>query len=241
MKQIWIIAMREFKSFFDSLMAYILITLFLLFTWFFTWIWQGNVLESGQADLRNFFNISRWTLFIFIPAITMKMISEERRSGTIELLLTKPLTDWQFVTGKFLSSLLLIAVTLGLTLVYYFSVWGIGPVDHGEAITGYFGLLLLSSAYISIGLFCSSITKNQIEAFLLSIAITLLFHLIFDLLGSVTFGIIGETMDYLSVSSHYRSITRGVVDTKDLIYFVSIVLTGLFLAESNLAKRNYGK
>lgn len=241
MKLIWILAKRELRSFFDSLMAYILIVLFLLFTWFFTWISQNNILVYGQADLRIFFEISFWTLFVFIPAVTMKMVSEERRSGTIELLLTKPITDWQFIAGKFLASFLLIAIALGLTLINYFSIWNIGPVDHGQVWTGYFGLLLMSSAYISIGILCSALTKNQIEAFLLSIFIGLFFHLIFGWVAAMFSGFMAEVLNYISVTTHYLSITRGVVDSKDIIYFVSIVFIGLFLAESNLAKRNYGK
>lgn len=241
MKQIWIISSRELKSFFDSLMAYILIVLFLVFSGFLTWLGPGNILDSGQADLRQFFGIAFWTLFIFIPAVTMKMVAEEKKSGTIELLLTKPVSDWQFLVGKFWASLLLIAITLGLTLVYYISVASIGPVDHGEIWTGYLGLLLMSSAYISIGIMCSSITTNQIEAFLLSLLIGIFFHWIFGAIASKLSGTLGDVMNYLSITTHYSSITRGVIDSKDVIFFLSIVFVGLFISESALAKRNYGK
>jgi ABC-2 type transport system permease protein len=241
MKQIWIITSREMKSFFDSLMAYILIVLFLIFNGLLTWISPGNILESGQADLRQFFGIAFWTLFIFIPAVTMKMVAEEKKSGTIELLLTKPVSDWQFLSGKFWASLLLIAVTLGLTLVYYISVASIGPVDHGEVWTGYLGLLLMSSAYISIGIMCSTITNNQIEAFLMSLFIGIFFHWIFGAVASQMSGVVAEVLNYMSITTHFGSITRGVIDSKDVIFFLSIVFTGLFISEAVLAKRNYGK
>ena len=241
MKKIWIVASRELKSYFDSLMAYIMIVLFLAFSGFFTWISTSNVFVTGQASLRQFFAIAYWTLFFFIPAVTMRQISEEKRSGTIELILTKPLTDWQFVAGKFLSSLILIGITLALTLPYYFTVWSLGPVDHGEVWTGYLGLLLMSSAYIAIGIMCSSFTKNQIEAFLLSIFIGIFFHLISKLIAMNMKGIIGRILDYVSVQTHFESISRGVIDTKDIIYFVSMVFVCLFISESILAKRNYGK
>ena len=241
MKQIWIISKRELKAFFDSLIAYFLIFLFLGFSGFLTWFGQRNVLALGQADLRWFFEMSFWTLFIFIPAVTMRMVAEERRSGTIELILTKPVTDWQFVFGKFIASLILVAISLFLTLSYYITLSSIGPVDHGEVWTGYLGLLLMSSAYISIGIMCSTITKNQIEAFLLSLIISIFFHMIFGAISSTFSGVVAEIFNYLSFTSHFGSIIRGVIDSKDIIFFLSVVFLGLFISESLLAKRNYGK
>lgn len=238
MKQIWIIAKRELKSFFDSLMAYIMIVAFLGFTGFFTWLYGADVFFVNQASLQSFFAIAYWTLFFFIPALTMRLIAEENKTGTIELLLTKPINDWQVVFGKFLGTLLLITIALTLTIPYYITVSNIGKIDHGAIWSGYLGLILMSSAYISIGLFASSITNNQIVAFLLAIFIGILFHIIFDVLANSMTGTIAGIFSYLSISTHFESISRGVIDSKDLIYFLSIIFICLFSTETILAKRN---
>ena len=175
MRPIWIIALRELNSFFDSLTAYILIVVFLGLSGFFTWLFGSDVFFIGQATMGPFFSIAYWTLFFFIPALTMKMLAEEKKSGTIELLLTKSVTDWQLVLGKFLACLLLIGIALLLTLPYYITLSFIGPVDHGAVWSGYLGMLFMSMTYISIGLFASSITNNQIVAFLLSLFIGVFF------------------------------------------------------------------
>lgn len=237
MKAIWIITKKELNSFFDSLIAYILLVLFLGFCGFFTWIYGSDVFFIGQATLRPFFSIAYWTLFIFIPAVTMRMIAEENKSGTIELLLTKPITDWQLVLGKFFAALILILITLLFTLPYVISISSLGNLDNGEALFGYLGLLLMSAVYISIGLFASSLTNNQIVAFLLALFISLFFHIIFDVLDSGFTGWLGELFGILNLSNHFESLQRGVLDSKDVIYFLSLVFLGLFLTETNLSKR----
>lgn len=238
MKKIWIIAVRELKSFFDSLTAYILIVVFLGLSGFFTWLFGSDIFFIGQATLQPFFSVAYWTLFFFTPALTMKMLAEENKSGTIELLLTKSVTDWQVILGKFLACLMLIGIALALTLPYYISVWALGPIDHGAVWCGYLGLILMSAAYISIGLFASSVTNNQIVAFLLSLFIGVFFLIIFNVLSSNFTGLLGEIFSYLSLSTHFDSISRGVVDSKDVIFFLSIAVFGLILAESSLSKRN---
>ncbi len=238
MKKIWIIALKELRSFFDSLTAYILIVVFLGLSGFFTWLFGSDIFLVGQASLQSFFSVAYWTLFFFTPALTMKMLAEENKSGTIELLLTKAVTDWDVILGKFLACLMLIGIALLLTLPYYLSVWALGPIDHGAVWCGYLGLILMSMAYISIGLFASSITNNQIVSFLLSLFIGVFFLIIFNVLSSDFTGLIGEILSYLSLSTHFDSISRGVVDSKDVIFFLSITLFGLILAESSLSKRN---
>ncbi len=238
MKKIWIIAGRELQTFFDSLMAYIMIVLFLGFSGFFTWIYGADIFFSNQASLQSFFSIAYWTLFFFIPALTMRLLAEERRSGTIELLLTRPVSDWQVVVGKFLSTFILIVIALVLTLPYYITVANIGHVDHGAVLSGYLGLLLMSAMYISIGLFASSISTNQIVGFLLALFIGIFFHIIFDVLAGNIPGFLGRLFDYLSLTSHFDSISRGVIDTKDLVYFLSIIFLGLVSTEAMLSKRN---
>lgn len=241
MKKIWVIAKKELKSFFDSLMAYIMIVVFLGFSGFFTWLYGGDVFFVNQATLQSFFGIAYWTLFFFIPALTMKLIAEEKKTGTIELLLTKPITDWHVVTGKFFATLLLITITLALTIPYYITVSKIGPIDHGAVLSGYLGLILMSATYISIGIFASSITNNQIISFLLALLIGIFFHIIFGVLSGNFTGFLGEIFNYLSLSTHFESISRGVIDSKDIIYFLSIIFLGLFLSEANLSKRNIVK
>ena len=167
----------------------------------------------------------------------MKLFAEEIRSGTIELLLTRPVNDWQVIVGKFTATLLLIITSLALTLPYYITVASIGSIDHGAVLSGYLGLILISGAYIAIGLFTSSISNNQIVAYLLALFIGIFFQIIFELLASGMSGLAGETFSFLSISTHFESISRGVIDSRDLIYFLSIILIGLFLTEVNLIRK----
>jgi ABC-2 type transport system permease protein len=238
MAKIWTIATKELRTFFDSLTAYILIVVFLGLSGFFTWLFGSDIFFIGQATLQPFFSVAYWTLFFFTPALTMRMIAEENKTGTIELLLTKSVSDWEVIVGKFLAVLMLILIALALTLPYYISVWSMGPVDHGAVWCGYLGLVLMSMAYISIGLFASSISNNQIVAFLLALFIGVFFLIIFQVLAGDFTGTIGEILDYLTITNHFQSISRGVVDSRDIIYFLSISFFGLVLAETALSKRN---
>jgi len=238
MKSIWIITKRELRSFFDSLIAYILLILFLGFSGLFTWLYGSDIFMVGQASLRSFFGIAFWTLFFFIPALTMRLLAEEKRAGTLELLLTKAVSDRQVVVGKFLAALFLILIALAFTLPYVITLSNIGNLDNGGIICGYLGLVLMSAAYISIGLFASSITRNQIVAFLSALFIGLFFHIIFDVLSNNITGMLGQILNFLSLSVHFEGISRGVIDTKDLIFFFSIIFLGLFFSELSLSRRN---
>ena len=237
MRAIWTIAKRELHSFFDSLMAYIMLIAFLGFSGFFTWLFGADIFFVKQASLQSFFSIAYWTLFFFIPALTMRQFAEENRAGTIELLMTKPVTDWQVVLGKFLSTFVLILVALALTLPYYITVASLGSIDHGAVWTGYLGLILISAAYISVGIFTSSVSNNQIVSYLLALFIGIFFQIIFSMLSSNFSGMIGEVLSFLSVSTHFDSISRGVIDSRDLIYFFSLIFLGLILTEANLSKK----
>ncbi|MBU2650283.1 MAG: ABC transporter permease [Bacteroidetes bacterium] len=236
MKNIWIIAKRELGMFFNSLMAYIMIVAFLGFSGLFTWFLGSDVFFIKQASMESFFNIAYWTLFFFIPGLTMRMFAEEKRSGTIELLLTRPVTDWQVVLGKFLATLILILIALALTLPYYISIASMGPVDHGAIWTGYLGLILMSATYIAIGLFTSSISTNQIIGYLLALFIGIFFQVIFSFAAGYLTGLPGQIFDYLSVSTHMDSISRGVIDSRDLVFFLSLIFLGMILTEANLEK-----
>ncbi len=236
MRQIWVISRRELQSFFDSLTAYIMLIAFLGFSGFFTWLYGSDVFFVKQASLQAFFGVAYWTLFFFIPALTMRLFAEENKTGTIELLLTRPITDWQVVFGKFFATLMLIVIALAFTLPYYFTVASLGNIDHGAVITGYLGLIFMSAAYISIGIFTSSVSNNQIIGFLLALAIGIMFQFLFSLIAGATSGILSEVLYYLSISTHFESISRGVIDSRDIIFFFSLIFLGLVSTEAVLQK-----
>ena len=237
MKPIWIISKRELSSFFDSLIAYVLLAIFLGLIGFFTWLTGDDVFNTGQASLQHFFSVSYLILLFYIPAITMRLLAEEKKTGTIELLLTKAISDRQVVVGKFLASFLFVCISLTFTLPYVATVASVGNVDSGEVICGYIGLLLMSAAYISIGVYISSLTSNQIVSFLVSLVICVIFQYLFTIIAYSFKGFVGEMFSLLSVSTHFESIARGVIDSKDLIYFLSLIFLGLFLAEISLSRR----
>jgi len=239
MNKIWIITKRELQSYFDSLMAYILLILFLGFSGFFTWIYGSDIFFIKQATLMPFFSIAYWTLFFFIPALTMRLLSEENRMGTLELLLTKPVSNWQVIMAKFLASLLLIIVALLLTSPYVISVSSIGNLDFGQVFSGYLALILFSSMMIGIGLFTSSIGNNQIVSYLLALFIGIFFQIIFQMLGQNMVGITGYLLDYLSTSSHFESMTRGVIDSRDVLFFIAITFLSLVFSEIMLIRKRY--
>ncbi|MBL8003145.1 MAG: ABC transporter permease subunit [Flavobacteriales bacterium] len=240
MRKSWLIARRDLAAYFDGPMAYILLTV-LLGTWgFFTWwygAWYPDVFVRKQADLNAFFQTAYWTLFAFIPAITMRSLAEERRSGTLDVLLTRPVTDWQVVSGKFLACLVLVLIALGATLPYYAALVFLGDVDHGAVWCGYFGLACMSAAYCAMGILASSLSRNQVESFLVAMLLILFFHVVLLALPGNFTGALGEVLRALGTSAHFEALSRGVIDTRDLLYFGSITLLALVLAEHNLAKR----
>lgn len=237
MRAALIIARKELASYFDSPMAYLVIVAFLGTSGFFTWWFGMDVFIRGIADLSTFFNVANWSFFILIPALTMRTLAEERKSGTLDLLLTRSITPQQVVTGKFFACLALIALTLTCTLPYYFTVASLGPVDHGTVICGYLGLLLMSAAYIALGLFASSLTANQITAFILALVFMAFFHFGASVVAANVTGTIGQVFRYLSTGSHYESMGRGVIDSRDLVFFITFTLVGLLLAGHELARR----
>lgn len=238
MSPVWVLTKRELSSYFNSLTGYIILAIFLILAGLFTWLVGSDVFFRQQADLAVFFFWAQWILLLVIPAITMRQIAEEKRTGTIELLLTKNLSSRQLVAGKFLASFLMVCITLAFTLPYYYTITQLGNADHGALLGGYFGLLLLSAAYTAIGIFASSITNNQIIAFLLTLFICVVFQLLLGFLAQFAgSGFMGDLLSTLSMSEHYESISRGVLDTKDLIYFGSVILLFLFMAELVISKR----
>jgi ABC-2 type transport system permease protein len=240
MHAVWTICKREVNAFFDSLTAYVLLVIFLGLSGTFTWLFgQGDIFFRGQASLRTFFQVAFWTLFFFIPAVTMGMIAEERRSGTLELLATKPLNDLHVVAGKWLAAWGLVAIALLFTLPYYVTVAQLGPIDHGATISGYVGLLLVSGVYVSIGLFACSLTSNQIVAFLLSLLVAVFVHLLFGQMSTILPGLAADAAEFLDLQSHFRIMARGVIDAASVLYILTLTVVGGLAATVSLKARSW--
>jgi ABC-2 type transport system permease protein len=237
MKHTWTICKREVNAFFDSLIAYIMLIVFLGLSGLFTWLVGSDVFLVGQASLSSFFGVAYWTLFFFIPAITMRMVAEEDSSGTMELLATKPVSSFQIITGKWLAAWFLVVIALVLTLPYVFTVANLGNLDYGATFCGYLALLLISAVYTSIGIWASSLTSNQIVAFILSLFIAFFFQLLFGMLASVLPHFLADIANYLSLSQHFQSLSRGVIGLSNVIYLLSLTVLGYLLATVSLKRR----
>ncbi|WP_298883416.1 gliding motility-associated ABC transporter permease subunit GldF [uncultured Polaribacter sp.] len=229
---------KEFNSFFASPIAYLVIAVFLLINGLFLWIFKDdfNILNAGFADLNPFFFLAPWVFLFLIPAITMKSFADEFNNGTIELLKTKPITDWQIVLGKFWASLLLVIVALIPTLTYVYTIYSLGNpegnLDFGSTIGSYIGLLFLASTYTAVGLFTSTLSKNQIVAFILGVFITFFLYYGFDAISNS----LGNDLiiKKIGINEHFKSISRGVIDTRDIVYFLSVTLFFLFITKMRL-------
>ena len=240
MHAVWTICKREINAFFDSLTAYVLLVIFLGISGTFTWLFgQGDIFFVGQASLTTFFQVAFWTLFFFIPAVTMGMVAEERRSGTLELLATKPLDDLQIVAGKWLAAWGLVAIALAFTLPYYVTVAQLGPIDHGATLSGYVGLLLVSAVYVSIGLFASSLTSNQIVAFLLSLFLAVFLHLLFGEMTPVLPDTASGVVGFLDLQGHFQTMARGVIDAASVLYVATLTVLGGLAATVSLKSRSW--
>jgi len=221
--------LREIKSFFGSLMGYLVIAVFLILNGLFLWVFDGNynILQSGYADATPFFSLAPWILIFLIPAVTMKSFSEELKQGTMELLLTKPLSIRQLVLGKFFGAFALIVVALIPTLIYVWMVSDLALVDTrfdwGSTWGSYFGLLFLIAAYCSIGIFASTLSENQIVAFIIAVLFCFLFFVGIEQLASLS-GNNAGAIEVWGISYHFKSMSRGVIDTRDILYFVSFAV-----------------
>ena len=230
---------KEFNSFFASPIAYLVIGVFLLINGLFLWVFKDdfNILNAGFSDINSFFYLAPWVFLFLIPAITMKSFADEFNSGTIELLKTKPLSDWQIVLGKFTASLLLVIVALLPTLTYVYSVYQlgnpVGNIDFGSTFGSYIGLLFLAATYTSVGLFTSTLSKNQIVAFILGVFITFILFYGFDAISN-SFGNDALTIKKIGINEHFKSISRGVIDTRDIVYFASVTAFFLFITKTRL-------
>lgn len=236
--------LKEIDSFFSSMIGFLAMGIFIVITGLVLWFFpEYSLLKYGYATLESFFSLSPILLLIIIPAITMRLFSEEMQLGTLEWLYTKPLRDYEIILGKYFASLVIIAIALIPTLVYYYSVYQlgypVGNIDNGGVIGSYLGLFLLSAVFCAIGTYCSSLTSNQIIAFILASVLCAAMFWGFDLISN--FPILSGKWDYiirnLGISYHYDSISRGVLDTRDLIYFITIIFLFLYLTYFQLEKR----
>lgn len=235
MNNIITIYKKELRSYFTSPVAYIVMVVFLIITgWFFT----NGLFLANVVSMRSVFDIIPFILLFFIPAISMRTFAEEKKSGTIELLLTKPVTDYDIVIGKFLSTLSLAAITFLPTLVYVVSLKFLGPLDIGSIISAYIGLVLMCGIYVGIGLFASSLTENQVIAFIVSFLIVFVLFMMNKILVFVP-SPFNSILEYISSDYHFSSIARGVLDTRDLIYYFSGIYIMLLLTKTSLESRKW--
>ena len=233
------IVLREIKSFFGSPIGYLVIAVFLIGNGLFLWVFEGeyNILNSGFADLSPFFTLAPWILIFLIPAVTMRSFSDEKKQGTLELLLTKPLSIWQIVNGKFLGSMLLIVLAIIPTLIYVKVISDLGMpegnIDMGSTMGSYFGLLFLISTYSAIGIFTSTLSENQIVAFIVAVFLCFFFYFGFEGLAT-TIPSFQSLIAPLGMQDHFKSMSRGVIDTRDVVYFLSLTILFLSFTVYNL-------
>ncbi len=232
--------LKELRGYFSSLIAYIVIIVFLIINGLLMWVFKNNTFESGYSNLDILFFWSPSVLIFLISAITMRSFSEEKKSGTLEILITKPLTDFQIILGKYFAGITLVALALLPTLIYFYTIYQLGDpqgnLDTGATWGSYLGLLWLGSIYVSIGLYASSLTDNSIVAFILSFSLCLIMYISFDLISGVSWlSGIDYYVQWVGINSHYKSISRGVLDTRDLLYFVSTTVLFLWLTKTKLA------
>ncbi len=238
MRNVLAVARRELSAYFNSPVAYIVIVTFLAVA---GWMYFSTLFLFGRADMRPFFQPSPFSpamlLVILAPAITMRLIAEERKSGTIELLLTMPMQDWEIIFGKFLAALALVAVGLLLTFAYPLTVSSLGELDWGPVIAGYVGMLLFAASLLAIGVLCSTVTENQIVAFIVAFLVSGFLYYVYWLRFFVP-PLLSPIFEFLSVSFHLDNLSRGVIDSRDVVYYLSLTFGALLLATQALGRRH---
>ena len=239
----WSICKKELQQFFSNLTGYIAIILFLLVNGLFLFVLEGNVFDFGYATLDRFFELAPWILLFLVPAITMRSLSDEYRGGTFELLQTKPLSAWQITGGKYISILIVLLLVIIPTFLYIVTIKILstqGGIDMGAIAGSYTGLFLLAAVFAAIGLCCSGFTNNAVVAFLISAAVCLLLYFGFNALSRLP--VFASGADYyiemLGIDFHYRSMSRGVVDTRDVLYFASVIYLFLLITVKKIQQRS---
>lgn len=238
----WAVCKKELRQFFSSLTGYIAIVVFLLVNGLVLFVFENNILDFGYATLDRFFQLAPWILLLLIPAITMRSFSDEFKAGTYEILQTRPLTRWQIISGKYSGSLIVVIIALLPTFIYAFSIQQLSAtegLDWGATIGSYIGLFFLAGVFTAIGVCTSSFTNNAVVAFIISLIGCALIYYGFNAISRLP--ALSNGADYYigmaGIDFHYQSVSRGVIDTRDLIYFVSIIFLFLFITNRNLLKR----
>src|SRR3982751_3243306 len=235
----WSICKKEFRQFFSNLTGLIAILLFLLINGLMLFVLpDSSIFDFGYANMDKFFSLAPWILLLLIPAITMRSFSDEFRTGTYEILQTKPLSRWQLVNGKFLGSLLVVVIALVPTILYVVSIKSLsvnGEIDLGATAGSYLGLFFLAAVFTAIGIFCSSFTNNAVMAFIICAAACVLLYIGFDAISKIPIFTAGADyyIEMIGIDFHYRSVSRGVIDSRDLIYFLSCITLFLFFTHRN--------
>jgi ABC-2 type transport system permease protein len=238
----WPICKKELRQFFSSLTGYIAIIVFLLVNGLVLFVFDNNIFDFGYATLERFFELSPWILLLLIPAITMRSFADEFKAGTYEILQTRPLSNTQIIAGKYFGSLIVVLIAVLPTLVYIFSIQKLSSnegIDTGATIGSYIGLVFLAASFTAIGICASSFTNNSVVAFIVSLIACALLYYGFSAVSRLP-GLSGSADYYVEMAGidfHYRSVSRGVVDTRDLVYFLSIVILFLSITSRNLLKR----
>jgi ABC-2 type transport system permease protein len=237
---------KEINGFLNSLIGYIVIVVFLLVTGLFLWVFpmQFNIPDYGYANLDGLFILAPFVFLFLIPAITMRSFAEEKKTGTLELLMTQPLSDMQVIMAKLLAGITLVIFSLIPTLIYFYSVYQLGlpagNLDTGAIWGSYIGLLFLGSAFVAIGIFSSSVSDNQIVSFIVSVFLCFFFYMGFELIYTfILSGKAGLIVQSLGISAHYSSISRGVIDTRDVVYFLSIIALFVLFTKFSLETRKW--
>lgn len=236
---------KEFNSFLNSLIAYVVIGVFLIAMGLLMWVFpETSVLEYGYADMETLFRLGPYVLIFLIPAITMRSFAEEKKAGTIELLITKPLSDWDIILGKFLACFLLVCCALLPTIIYYVSVYKLGAspgnIDTPGVIGSYIGLVLLGAVFCSIGILASSLTRNQIVAFIIAAFLCFILFSGFESLSALNVWSANALLiKQLGLVEHYQSLGRGLIDSRDVIFFGTVILVMLSLTKLNLSIRQW--
>jgi ABC-2 type transport system permease protein len=239
------ILLKEFNSYLNALIAYMVISIFLIAIGLYMWVFpDSSVLEYGFADMQTLFVMAPWIFLFLIPAITMRTFAEEKRSGTMELLLTRPLTDMQIIMGKYFACLLLAVLALLPTLLYYFTVYHLGSppgnVDSAAVVGSYVGLVFLAAVFCAIGIFASSLTDNQIVSFILAVFLCFVIYSGFDSLASINaWGTFSYFITQLGISYHYTSFSKGLIDSRDVLYFLSVIAVMLLSTKLVLQSRKW--
>lgn len=236
---------KEINSFLSSLIAYIVIAVFLVTIGLLMWVFpESNVLDYGFADMQTLFSMAPWVFLFLIPAITMRTFAEEKKAGTIELLLTRPVTDLQIILGKYFASLLLALFALLPTLVYYYTIYELGQpkgnIDSAAVVGSYIGLIFLAGVFASIGVFASAITENQIVAFIIAVFLCFILYSGFDSIASINiWGRLSYIISYLGISYHYNAVSKGLIDSRDVLYFLSIIAIMILSTKLVLESRKW--